>query len=197
MKWTFTAVVLAAGRGTRMAGRNKLLAEIDGAAIIRRAVAAALASSASRVIVVTGHDAAAVRDALHGLDFTAVHNPDYAQGLSTSLRAGIASIPANMDAALVMLGDMPFITPRLIDELSETQAANPEARIVMPVCGGKRGKPVLWHRSLFAELQAIEGDIGARNLFARYARNLVELATADEAVLVDVDTAEDLARYAR
>jgi molybdenum cofactor cytidylyltransferase len=197
VKWTFAAVVLAAGRGTRMAGRNKLLAEIDGAAIIRRAAAAALASSASRVIVVTGHDAPAVRDALHGLDFTAVHNPDYARGLSTSLRAGIAGIPADMDAALVMLGDMPFVTPRLIDELSETQAANPEARIVMPVCGGKRGKPVLWHRSLFAELQAIEGDIGARNLFARYARNLVELPTADEAVLADVDTAEDLTRYAR
>jgi molybdenum cofactor cytidylyltransferase len=148
------------------------------------------------VIVVTGHDAAGVRDALRGLDITIVHNPDYAQGLSTSLRMGIASVPTDMDAALVMLGDMPFITPRLIDALSEMQAANSEARIVMPVCNGKRGKPVLWHRSLFAELQAIEGDIGARNLFARYAENLVELPTTDESVLVDIDTAEELSRYA-
>ena len=195
MKWAFAAVVLAAGRGTRMIGRNKLLAEIGGKPIVRRSVEAAMASSARRVIVVTGHDAAGVRDALHGLDITIIHNPDYARGLSTSLRRGIAGVPADMDAALVMLGDMPFIAPRLIDALSETQAANPEARIVMPVRDGRRGKPVLWHRSLFAELQAVEGDIGARNLFARHAQNLVELPTTDESVLVDIDTAEELARY--
>lgn len=102
-----------------------------------------------------------------------------------------------MDAALIMLGDMPFISPQLIGGLSETQAANPNARIVMPSCNGRRGKPVLRHRSLFSELQAIEGDIGARDLFARYEQNLVELPTADKAVLTDIDTAEELARYAR
>jgi molybdenum cofactor cytidylyltransferase len=197
VKWTFAAVVLAAGRGTRMGGQNKLLAKIDGKPIIRHSTEAALASRASRVIVVTGHDAAAVRDALQGLDVLAVHNPDYAQGLSTSLRRGIASVPADMDAALVMLGDMPLVTPRLIDELSVAQEANPTASIVMPVCDGQRGKPVLWHRSLFAELQAVEGDIGARNLFERHVRDLVEVPTADEAALIDIDTAEELARYAR
>jgi molybdenum cofactor cytidylyltransferase len=102
-----------------------------------------------------------------------------------------------MDAALVMLGDMPLVTPRLIDELSVAQEANPTASIVMPVCDGQRGKPVLWHRSLFAELQAVEGDIGARNLFERHVRDLVEVPTADEAALIDIDTAEELARYAR
>jgi molybdenum cofactor cytidylyltransferase len=197
VKWAFASVVLAAGRGTRMVGWNKLLAEIDGTAIIRRTAEAALASSANRVIVVTGHDAGAVRDVLHGLEIVTVHNPDYAKGLSTSLRAGIASVPADMDAALIMLGDMPFISPQLIDGLSEMQATNPEALIVMPSCNGRRGKPVLWHRSLFAELQAVEGDIGARNLFARYEQKLVELPTTDETVLTDIDTAEELARYMR
>lgn len=78
MKWTFAAVILAAGRGTRMAARNKLLSEIDGTAIIRRIAEAALASSASRVIVVTGHDGTAVRDVLHELEIVTVHNPNYA-----------------------------------------------------------------------------------------------------------------------
>jgi molybdenum cofactor cytidylyltransferase len=197
VKWPFAAVVLAAGRGTRMIGASKLLAEIDGKPIIRRSVEAAIASSAGRVIVVTGHDAKAVGDALHGLDILAVHNPDYAQGLSTSLRRGIAGVPAAMDAALVMLGDMPFVTPQLIDALSAAQERSPEALIVVPNCNGQRGKPVLWHRSLFAELQAVEGDRGARDLFARHARRLAELPTADDAVLIDIDTAEDLARYAR
>lgn len=197
MKWAFAAVVLAAGRGTRMAGRNKLLVEIHGKPIVRHGTEAALASSARRVIVVTGHDAGGVHDALRGLDVLVVHNPDYAKGLSASLRAGIAGVPADMDAALIMLGDMPFISPRLIHELSETQALNPEARIVMPNYNGRRGHPVLWHRSLFAELQAVEGDTGARDLFARYAQGIVELPTADEAALVDIDTAEELARYAR
>lgn len=180
-----------------MAGQNKLLAEIGGTPIVRRSVEAALASRAARVIVVTGHDAASVRNALRGLDVVIVHNPDYAEGLSTSLRKGIASVPAEMEAALIVLGDMPFVTPQLIDALSAAQEANPEAFIVVPTCDGKRGKPVLWHRSLFAELQGIEGDKGARDLFSRYERRLVEISVTDDAVLIDIDTSEELKRYAR
>ena len=180
-----------------MAGQNKLLAEIGGKSIVRRSVEAALASRASRVLVVTGHDDASVRGALRGLDVVTVHNPDYAEGLSTSLRKGIANVPAEMAAALIVLGDMPFVTPQLIDALSAAQEENPDALIVVPVYGGKRGKPVLWHRSLFAELQGIEGDKGARDLFSRYGRNLAELPTSDEAVLIDIDTSEALKRYAR
>jgi molybdenum cofactor cytidylyltransferase len=197
VKRPFAAVVLAAGRGTRMAGQNKLLAEIGGTPIVRRSVEAALASRAARVIVVTGHDAASVRNALRGLDVVIVHNPDYAEGLSTSLRKGIASVPAEMEAALIVLGDMPFVTPQLIDALSAAQEADAEALIVVPVYDGKRGKPVLWHRSLFAELQGIEGDKGARDLFSRYERRLVEIPVTDDAVLIDIDTAEELKRYAR
>ena len=197
MKRPFAAVVLAAGRGTRMTGQKKLLAEIGGMPIVRRGVEAALSSRAARVIVVTGHDAASVRDALRGLDVVIVHNPDYAEGLSTSLRKGIASVPVEMAAALVVLGDMPFVTPQLIDALSATQEANPEALIVVPVRNGQRGKPVLWHSSLFAELQGIEGDKGARELLSRHERNLVELSVSDDAVLIDIDTSEELKQYTR
>ena len=180
-----------------MTGQKKLLAEIGGMPIVRRGVEAALSSRAARVIVVTGHDAASVRDALRGLDVVIVHNPDYAEGLSTSLRKGIASVPVEMAAALVVLGDMPFVTPQLIDALSATQEANPEALIVVPVRNGQRGKPVLWHSSLFAELQGIEGDKGARELLSRHERNLVELSVSDDAVLIDIDTSEELKQYTR
>ena len=104
------ALVLAAGRSTRMGGPNKLLAEIDGRPLVRIAAEQALASRASPVIVVTGHQRERVERALAGLPVTFVHNPDFAEGLSTSLKAGIAAVPAEADGAIVCLGDMPQVS---------------------------------------------------------------------------------------
>lgn len=191
---SFAAIVLAAGRGTRMIGRNKLLAEISGKPIVRHAVEAAVASRANKVIVVTGHDSEPVRDALQGLEIEIVHNADYEHGLSTSLRKGIASVQPEMDAALILLGDMPFITPGLIDELCAAFEKNPEALVVAPTHNGQRGNPAMWRRSLFGALQDIKGDIGARDLMKRYKKNLVELSVSSDAVLADIDTNEELAR---
>lgn len=177
-----------------MIGRNKLLAEISGKPIVRHAVEAAVASRASEVIVVTGHDSEPVRDALQGLEIQIVHNTDYEHGLSTSLRKGIASVQTEMEAALILLGDMPFITPGLIDELCAALEKNPDALVASPTCNGKRGNPVMWRRSLFGALQDIKGDIGARDLMKRYEKNLVELSVSNDAILADIDTHEELAR---
>jgi molybdenum cofactor cytidylyltransferase len=187
------AVILAAGRSTRMGGPNKLLAEIGGRPLVRIAVEEALASRARPVIVVTGHQREQVEAALQGLDVKRVHNPNFADGLSTSVRTGLAAVPEGADGAVVCLGDMPQVRAPLIDKL--IAAFDPErvALVVIPTIDGKRGNPVVWSRRFFPELMALEGDVGARNMIARYAEAVVEVPLTDTAALVDVDTPEALA----
>jgi len=186
------AIVLAAGRSTRMGGPNKLLAEIGGKPLVRIAVEEALGSRARPVIVVTGHQREQVEAALKDLDVTLVHNPDFGLGLSTSLKAGIAAVPAEADGAIVCLGDMPQVDASLIDKL--IAAFDPErgALVVVPSIEGKRGNPVVWSRRFFSDLAALEGDIGARHLIASYPEAVTEVPLSDRAALVDVDTPDAL-----
>lgn len=185
-------IVLAAGRSTRMGGPNKLLAEIGGRPLVRIAVEQALASRAQPVIVVTGHQRDKVAAALSGLDVVLVDNPDFAQGLSTSLKAGIAAVPDGIDGAIVCLGDMPQVDAGLIDRLVAAFDPAKGALIVVPSFAGKRGNPVVWARRFFADLSAIEGDVGARHLIAGYREAIVEVEVKDKAALIDVDTPEAL-----
>ena len=188
------AVILAAGRSTRMGGPNKLLAEIGGRPLVRIAAEEALASRARPVIVVTGHQRDKVEAALAGLDVERVHNPDFAEGLSTSVKAGLAAVPDEVDGAIVCLGDMPQVTAPLIDKL--VAAFDPErgALVVVPTIDGKRGNPVVWARRFFPELMALDGDIGARHLIGRYPEAVSEVPLTDTAALIDVDTPEALVR---
>jgi molybdenum cofactor cytidylyltransferase len=184
------AVVLAAGRSTRMGAVNKLIAEIGGKPLVRIAAEQAIASRASPVIVVTGHQREKVEAALDGLPVRLVHNPDYAEGLGTSLKAGIAAVPAEADGVIVCLGDMPQVDSALIDKL--IAAFDPErgALVVVPSIAGRRGNPVLWSRRFFPNLMQIQGDIGARHLIGNYAEAVVEVPVAGEAALTDIDTPE-------
>ena len=186
------AVVLAAGRSTRMGGPNKLLADIARRPLVRIAAEEALASRAKPVIVVTGHQREQVETALAGLPVQFVHNPDFADGLGTSVRAGIAAVPADADGAIVCLGDMPQVDAGLIDRLIAAFDPDQGALVVMPTFEGRRGNPVLWSRRFFPDLTAIEGDVGARHLIGRYSEAVVEVPLAGKAALVDVDTPEAL-----
>jgi molybdenum cofactor cytidylyltransferase len=187
------AVVLAAGRSTRMAGTNKLTATLGGKPLVRIAAEQALASRAASVIVVTGHDRERVEAALAGMPVRLVHNPDFAQGLGTSLRAGIAAVPAEADGAVVCLGDMPQVDAGLIDRLIAAFAPDRGALAVVPTIDGQRGNPVLWSRRFFPDLMAIEGDVGARQLIGRYGEAVAEVPVTGQAALLDVDTPEALA----
>jgi molybdenum cofactor cytidylyltransferase len=187
------AIVLAAGRSTRMGGANKLVAEIGGKPLVRIAAEQALGSRAKPVIVVTGHQRERVEAALAGLPVRLVHNPDFAEGLGTSVRAGIAAVPASADGAVVCLGDMPQVDAQLINRLIGALAPDQGALAVIPTLDGKRGNPVLWSRRFFPDLMALEGDVGARNLIGRYGEAVIEVPVTGKAALTDVDTQEALA----
>jgi molybdenum cofactor cytidylyltransferase len=186
------AVVLAAGRSTRMGGPNKLLAKINNRPLLRIAVEAALASKAHPVIVVTGHQRDKVEAALDGLDVRLVRNPDFAEGLATSVKAGIAAVPEDADGAIVCLGDMPQVNASLIDRLIGAFDPEEGALVVVPAIDGQRGNPVVWSRRFFPELATLQGDTGARNLIASFPEAVIEVPLPGTAALVDVDTPEAL-----
>jgi molybdenum cofactor cytidylyltransferase len=187
------AIVLAAGRSTRMGPQNKLLADIDGTPMVRRVVETALASKARPVLVVTGHMAAEVAAALAGLDVTLVPNPDYATGLASSLKTGIRAVPGDCDGALILLGDMPGIAAEHADRLVDAFGEAP-ATIVVPVHEGRQGNPVIWPRSFFSELLQLEGDAGAKRLIAVHRDDVREVELGTMGIFADVDTPEELAR---
>ena len=186
------AVVLAAGRSSRMGGPNKLLAQIGGRPLVRHVVDAALASRARPVVVVTGHQRDKVEAALAGLAVKFVHNPHFADGLGTSLKSGIAALPPEADGAIVCLGDMPQVDSALIDRLIGAFDPDHGALVVLPTIDGKRGNPVVWSRRFFPDLMAVEGDVGARYLIGRYTEAVAEVPLTGTAALTDVDTPEAL-----
>jgi molybdenum cofactor cytidylyltransferase len=185
-------VVLAAGRSSRMGGPNKLLAEIGGKPLVRIVVDAVLASRARPVVVVTGHQRDKVEAALADLAIKFVHNPHFADGLGTSLKTGIAALPAEADGAIVCLGDMPQVDAALIDRLIGAFDPDHGALVVLPTIDGKRGNPVVWSRRFFPDLMAVEGDVGARYLIGRYTEAVAEVPLTGTAALTDVDTPEAL-----
>ena len=186
------AVVLAAGRSTRMGGPNKLVAEIRGRPLVRIAADEALASGASPVIVVAGHQSGQIEKALTNLNVCIVHNPDFADGLATSLKAGISALAPDVDAAIICLGDMPCVDASLMRQLIGAFAPDRGALVVVPTFEGKRGNPVLWSRRFFPDLMTLEGDVGARHLIGRYGEAVVEVPVGDKGMLIDVDTPDTL-----
>jgi molybdenum cofactor cytidylyltransferase len=186
------AIILAAGRSTRMGGPNKLLAELAGKKLVRIATEQALASKASEVVVVTGHQADLVEQALQGLKVKFVRNPDFAGGLASSVKAGISAVSNDADSAVICLGDMPLIDSGLIDRLVDGFGPDRGNLIVVPVADGRRGNPVLWARRFFKELMTLDGDIGARHLIARHAEAVAEVPVEGDGAFLDIDTPQAL-----
>ena len=189
---SIAALVLGAGKSSRMGGPNKLLAEIAGRSLVRIVVEEALASRAHPVIVVTGHQRERVEAVLAGLPIAFVHNPHFADGLGTSLKTGIGALPADTDGVIVCLGDMPQVDAKLIDRLIEAFDPEGGALVVVPTIDGKRGNPVVWSRRFFPDLMTVEGDVGARHLIGRYSEVVAEVPLTGTAALTDVDTPEAL-----
>lgn len=186
------AVILAAGLSSRFGDGHKLLAPLEGKPVLRHVVEHVQATSAGPILLVTGHKAEDIRAAA-GTGVQIIHNPAYAEGLASSLRAGLNALPPGLDGVLVCLGDMPDVAPTTLEAL--IAAFNPvEGRaICLPVTGGKRGNPTLWGLQFLPELLRLEGDAGARSLFGPHAEWVCEVPVEDPGILHDYDTPAALA----
>jgi molybdenum cofactor cytidylyltransferase len=165
---------------------------LDGEPLVRRAAGAALAAGLEPVLVVVGHDAAAVRKALAGLPVRTVVNPDHALGMSSSLRSGVAALPPEAEAAIVQLADMPRVTPEMLARLVREFAAT-RAPVVASDYAGVHAPPTLFARALFPELGGAEGDDGAKSVVRRREPEVVRVPWPAGA-LADVDRVEDWER---
>ncbi len=199
---TTAAIILAAGSSSRMgAGRHKLLLPLAGRPVLVHVIDATLASQARPIIIVLGYQAKEVRAHLASYveypHITIVENPNYQQGMSTSLHMGLRTLMANeqtsstsiVDSALIMLGDQPLITPQMIDTLIATRRTTGQ-HIVAPLYDGRRGNPVLFDASLFAELLTTTGDEGGRSVIERHRQELATVEVSDPMANYDVDTWE-------
>lgn len=187
------ALILAAGRSTRM-GANKLLEVLHEKPLVRHVADAARASYASPLIIVTGHEHEKLVASLSDIDATFIHNPDYAKGLSTSLKAGLAALPHECNGAIILLGDMPLVTPEIINALIAAAPRDAAKLATVPVVKSEWGNPVLLMRDAFAHVSTLEGDAGARKYLMQHRAQVIEVPVEDDAVLVDLDTPEALAR---
>jgi len=189
------AILLAAGRSTRMGGPNKLLTEVDGKTMLRHVAETAAAAQVEDIIAVTGHQHEAVAHELSGIArLSCIHNPDYASGLASSLKKGASEAAARLaDAALILLGDMPDISPETLNRLIAAYDPEEGRLICVPAFEGRRGNPVLWDARFFDEMQALTGDMGAKPLIASYEEAVCEVPVPDPAIHRDFDTPEALA----
>jgi molybdenum cofactor cytidylyltransferase len=190
------AIVLAAGLSSRFeAGseETKLVLQLFGKPLVRHVAEAVLASRARPVLVITGHAATQVENALENLDLSFIFNPDYRTGLASSLRAGLAALPETAAGVLVLLADMPCVSVSIIDRLLQAfdeSGLSPLA--VVPVRTGLRGNPALIGRDLFDSIKRLEGDQGARALLEAAGNDVLECLIDDKAIEIDVDTKETL-----
>jgi molybdenum cofactor cytidylyltransferase len=187
------ALILGAGRSSRMGGPNKLLATLDGKTLIRHAAEAATGAGLAQTVLVTGHLSEEVGAQVEDLDITLVHNPDFADGMAGSIRAGMNALSADTDAVIILLGDMPRIGSDVLKKLIGAYRDNDKGLIVTATADGKRGNPVLWDRRFFDALKSLSGDVGARHIIGENSGFVAEVEIGAAARL-DLDTPDALQR---
>lgn len=185
-------ILLAAGRSSRMQGCHKLLEEIGGEPMVRRSARTALDSGLGPLVVVTGFQAEQIAAALHGLPLTLTHAPDFADGLSASLRTGLRACPPDCAGAMILLADMPDVSVADLRALAEGWRQAPPPAVAVTARDGRRGNPVLWDRAYFPELSAVDGDTGGREVLQRHAAHVWKVERPGNAIFTDIDTPEDL-----
>ncbi|MBV8134580.1 MAG: molybdenum cofactor cytidylyltransferase [Deltaproteobacteria bacterium] len=191
------AVILAAGKSARM-GEAKQLLQLGGATVLGRTMENVRAADVDEVVVVLGASAGAIREQLAAVldEAKVVVNPEYETGMASSLRAGVAVLSRDIEAALIVLGDQPFVRPDTVNRIIE-EYRRTGAQIVIPKHEGARGNPVLLDPSLFAEVMALEGDVGCRAIFGKHPDGIVYVEVDDPGVLMDIDSREDYERLRR
>ena len=190
-----TAFVPAAGMSARLS-QNKLLLTFQGKPLIAHAVDTLLASAVDEVVVVLGHEADKVREKLGGKKVRFVENPDYREGLSTSVRAGIGVVAAHASAIMIYLADQPLLAPADVNSLIRAfaEARKLNKSIVVPFFCGRRGNPVILDSAYKEAILDIAGDTGCRRVIKRNPDQVFVVEMETDHVVRDVDTIEDYER---
>ena len=192
-----SAIVLAAGESKRM-GRPKQMLAWQGKTLLRHVLESLINSDADEIILVLGHEAEAIRKSLTGFQIKVVINPDYKQGMASSLRQGLLAMDPRSEAFLVLLADQPGIGPDIINHMiREFQQANPKRGIVRPVYHGLRGHPVLIGVRYLQEVLQLQGDVGARRILMNHPEDILEIEVEQDVVLKDIDTPEEYQQYTK
>lgn len=185
----FAAVILAAGISSRMGEAKQLLRLADNT-VLGQVLENVRNSRVADIVLVLGHQAEKIKEQIRTENLTVVINESFRQGMGTSLRAGLAALPPEVDAALIVLADQPFIRPITLDLLTD-QYRRSNAQIVIPTYKGFRGNPVLLGRSVFSEVMALTGDIGCRAIFGNHLEGIIKLPVEDIGILLDMDSKDD------
>ena len=190
-----SAIVLAAGTSTRM-GRAKQLLPLGGTTVLAQTLDKVRSARVAEIILVLGASAEAIRQQLPPslLDgLKVVVNQAYVKGMASSLHEGLAALDQRSDAALIILGDQPFIRPQTLGQIVDGYRRS-RAKIVIPSYQGNRGNPVLLDRSVFSEVMALEGDVGCRAIFGSHLEAILKVEVEDKGVLLDIDDQDDYER---
>jgi molybdenum cofactor cytidylyltransferase len=176
---------------SRRMGTPKQLLRIGSETILERTLNNVRASNVSEIILVLGYAADEVRKTVAMQGLKVVINPDYQQGMGTSLRSGLAAVGLDATAALIVLADQPWVSPETFNRLIEGHQER-KPQIIIPMYKGFRGNPVLLDRSVFAEVQALKGDVGCRGIFGDHTEDILKLPVDDPGILLDIDSHDDL-----
>jgi molybdenum cofactor cytidylyltransferase len=184
-----SAIILAAGTSTRM-GQAKQLLPLGDTTVLAQTLKNTRHARLHEIVLVLGSSAEAIRHQLPLLDLKLVINPEYQQGIASSLRLGICALDPHSDATLIILGDQPFTRPETLEQIADAYHRS-RAPIVIPSYQGTRGNPVLLDRSVFEEAMVLQGDTGCRALFSKHLGEIVNVEVEDDGVLLDIDNPED------
>ena len=189
------AVLLAAGRSERMGRNNKLLLNVDGIPLVRKSAINILNSDVTSMTVVTGFDENKIVNALSGLNVNFVKNINFREGLSSSLKAGLANITPTPSAVIICLADMPKIQPEHINQLIENFDPLKGWEICIPTNNGKRGNPVLIGSHFFPYIFETSGDFGAKQVMKQHSDKIVEVEIGTSDIHFDIDTQDEYENF--
>ena len=189
------AVLLAAGRSERMGRNNKLLLNVDGIPLVRKSAINILNSNVTSITVVTGFDENKIVNALSGLNVNFVKNINFREGLSSSLKAGLANITPTPSAVIICLADMPKIQPEHINQLIENFNPLKGWEICIPTNNGKRGNPVLIGSRFFPYIFETNGDFGAKQIMKQHSDKIVEVEIGTSDIHFDIDTQDEYENF--
>ena len=189
------AVLLAAGRSERMGRNNKLLLNVDGIPLVRKSAINILNSNVTSMTVVTGFDENKIVNALSGLNVNFVKNINFREGLSSSLKAGLANITPTPSAVIICLADMPKIQPEHINQLIEHFDPLKGWEICIPTNNGKRGNPVIIGSRFFPYIFETSGDFGAKQVMKQHSDKIVEVEIGTSDIHFDIDTQDEYENF--